>query len=142
MFAADWIGGVSNDYFTPGNWSGTALPASGEAVDVGGVPFTNAPVYAGDNTATPAGIVKVGLASGGAFTVNGGTFGASNMWLGGVSTAPGSPVPSLTVNGGSIAVNAPFDVNAPVHHQLCLWREVNLHHDSGRSERVSRVPRW
>ena len=113
VFAADWIGGVSNDYFTPGNWSGTALPASGEAVDVGGVPFTNAPVYAGDNTATPAGIVKVGLASGGAFTVNGGTFGASNMWLGGVSTAPGSPVPSLTVNGGSIAVNAPFDVNAP-----------------------------
>ncbi len=113
VFAADWIGGVSTNYFTPGNWSGTAAPASGEAVNVGAVPFTNAPVYAGDNTATPAGIVKVGLASGGAFTVNSGTFGASNMWLGGVSTALGSQYPSLTVNGGAIAVNAPFDANAP-----------------------------
>lgn len=113
VFAADWIGSVSTDYFTPLNWSGTALPASGEAVNVGAVSFTNAPVYAGDNTATPAGIVKVGLASGGAFTVNSGTFGASNMWLGGVSTALGSQYPSLTVNGGAIAVNAPFDANAP-----------------------------
>ena len=113
VFAADWIGGVSTNYFTPGNWSGTAAPASGEAVNVGAVPFTNAPVYAGDNTATPAGIVKVGLASGGAFTVNSGTFGASNVWLGGVSTALGSQYPSLTVNGGAIAVNAPFDANAP-----------------------------
>lgn len=113
VFAADWIGSVSTDYFTPLNWSGTALPASGEAVNVGAVPFTYAPVYAGDNTATPAGIVKVGLASGGAFTVNSGTFGASNMWLGGVSTALGTLFPSLTVNGGAIAVNAPFDANAP-----------------------------
>lgn len=113
VFAADWIGSVSTDYFTPLNWSGTALPASGEAVNVGAVPFTYEPVYAGDNTATPAGIVKVGLASGGAFTVNSGTFGASNMWLGGVSTALGTRYPSLTVNGGAIAVNAPFDANAP-----------------------------
>ena len=113
VFAADWNGSVSTDYFTPLNWSGTALPASGEAVNVGAVPFTNAPVYAGDNTATPAGIVKVGLASGGAFTVNSGTFGASNVWLGGVSAALGTQYPSLTVNGGAIAVNAPFDANAP-----------------------------
>jgi len=113
VFAADWNGGVSTDYFTAGNWSGAALPASGEAVNVGAVPFTNAPVYAGDNTLTPAGIVKVGLANIGSLTVNSGTFRASNMWLGGVSTAVGTLYPSLTVNGGVTFVDAPFDANAP-----------------------------
>ena len=109
----NWLGTTSADYFDGSNWSTGSVPLSAEGVRFGDTPYTTAPVYSGDNTATPTGVFEVNGQSNGVFTMASGTLQTGLPGAGGnpafvVGNAANTNMATFNMNGGSVTVNGDF----------------------------------
>ena len=109
----NWLGTTSADYFTGDNWSTGSVPGSAEGVRFGDTPYTTAPVYSGDNTATPTGVFEVNGQNNGVFTMASGTLQTGLPGAGGspafiVGNAGNTNMATFNMNGGSVTAYGDF----------------------------------
>ena len=102
----NWLGTTDSDYFTGSNWSTGSAPTFNQQVEIGGVPYTNAPVFNGDNTGTQTAIFNVFGNNNGTFTMAGGSLLIGGQFNLGNSSTPG--MATFNMNGGSARVTADF----------------------------------
>lgn len=94
--AADWLGTVSADWFSTGNWNPAAVPGSATAVNINNAGSPNpATVNAAGAT---AGAVRLGsnVGQSGTLNVNGGTLAASSLLAGVFGTG------TVNITGGGL----------------------------------------
>ena len=102
----NWLGTTSSDYFTDSNWSTGSVPITNQAVRIGANQYVNAPVYNGDNSATPTNDLEIYGNDNGTFTMEGGTLVVGDNFR--VGHAASSGMATFTMNGGFVKVNAGF----------------------------------
>jgi subtilase-type serine protease len=102
----NWTGGVSNDWYTGGNWSGGAAPGSGDAVDISTMSPNGAVINGGTANASSVSIGTTGsgdllINNGATFNSTGGSIGAAAGFTGTVSVSGNN---SQWVNQGDVTV--------------------------------------
>jgi len=98
----NWLGTTSSDYFTDSNWSTGSVPITNQAVRIGANQYVNAPVYNGDNSATPTNDLEIYGNDNGTFTMEGGTLVVGDNFR--VGHAASSGMATFTMNGGFVKV--------------------------------------